>query len=159
MAATRTRDWEFDPAMEALVPPYTMAAQAYFSALGLPAGRRYDVFGDEVHKQWDWNRTGGSGEPGRGNHFTTTSTDLARALRRNPHLKVLVASGYYDLGTPYSASNWSLAQLDSPAEVLARITHHCYDGGHMMYTRSADLQKLHADLSAWMAANPIRPPS
>jgi hypothetical protein len=30
---------------------------------------------------------------------------------------LFVASGRYDLGTPYSASDWSLAQLDVPAEV------------------------------------------
>ena len=81
--------------------------------------------------------------------FTATSTDLSRAMRRNPQLKVLAASGRYDLGTPYSASDWSLAQLDVPADVLARVTHRYYDAGHMMYTRQADLVQLHADLAAW----------
>jgi carboxypeptidase C (cathepsin A) len=61
------------------------------------------------------------------------------------------ASGRYDLGTPYSASDWSLAQLDAPPEVLARITHRYYDAGHMMYTREADLRQLADDLSAWLA--------
>ena len=65
---------------------------------------------------------------------------------------MLVASGRYDLGTPYSASDWSLAQLDAPAEVLARVEHHYYDAGHMMYTREADLFKLERDLAAWLAA-------
>src|SRR6202163_3245112 len=30
MAASRTREWEFDPGIEAIAPPYTMAAMAYF---------------------------------------------------------------------------------------------------------------------------------
>jgi hypothetical protein len=77
------------------------------------------------------------------------SRDLARALRRNPHLKVFVGSGRYDLGTPYSATDWSLAQLDAPADVLARVQHHYYDAGHMMYTREEDLTQLKADLAAW----------
>jgi carboxypeptidase C (cathepsin A) len=72
-------------------------------------------------------------------------------MRRNPHLKVLVASGRYDLGTPYSATDWSLAQLDIPAEVRTRLTHRYYDAGHMMYTREADLRQLKADLAAWLA--------
>ena len=54
-------------------------------------------------------------------------------------------------GTPYSASDWSLAQLDAPADVLARVRHHYYDAGHMMYTRDADLLKLKNDLTAWLA--------
>jgi carboxypeptidase C (cathepsin A) len=72
-------------------------------------------------------------------------------LRRNPNLRVFVASGRYDLGTPYSASDWSLAQLDAPPQVLARIEHRYYDAGHMMYTRQADLKQLKADLAQWLA--------
>jgi len=36
--------------------------------------------------------------------------------------------------------------------VLARVEHHYYDAGHMMYTREADLFKLERDLAAWLAA-------
>jgi len=147
MAASRSYAFEFDPGIEAIVPPYTMAAHAYMSeTLGVEVPSRYEVLSMEAHKQWDWNR----GEQ-KGNSFTSTSPDLARALRRNPHLRVLVASGYYDLGTPYSASNWSLAQLDVPPEVRARIEHRYYDAGHMMYTRETDLKKLKGDLVRWLA--------
>ncbi|MDQ6684501.1 MAG: peptidase S10 [Pseudomonadota bacterium] len=146
MAASRSRTWEFDPGIEAIEAPYTMAAMAYFGeVLGLDSASRYEVLSMDVHKGWNWNR----GED-KGNSFACTSPDLARALRRNPHLKVFVASGRYDLGTPYSASDWSLAQLDAPAEVRARIEHHYYDAGHMMYTRSVDLARLKADLGTWL---------
>ncbi len=148
MAASRTRDWEFDPGIEAIAAPYGMAALAYFGEqLGLGHEERYELLAMDVNKGWNWNR----GEA-KGNSFASTSDDLARALRRNPHLRVLVASGRYDLGTPYSASDWSLAQLDAPAEVLARVEHHYYDAGHMMYTREHDLVKLERDLAAWLAA-------
>ncbi|MEO8081866.1 MAG: peptidase S10 [Caldimonas sp.] len=146
MAASRTRDWEFDPGIEAFAAPYTMAAMAYFGEqLGLASDVRYEVLSMDAHKAWNWNR----GED-KGNSFASTSRDLARALRRNAHLKVLVASGRYDLGTPYSASDWSLAQLDAPADVLARVQHRYYDAGHMMYTREADMKQLKADLAAWI---------
>ncbi|WP_395699265.1 S10 family peptidase [Aquabacterium sp.] len=149
MAASRTRDWEFDPGIEALSAPYTTAALAYYATLGIPTEPRYEVLSLEVNKGWQWGR--GSAEGMReANGFTSTSADLARAMRRNPHLKVFVASGRYDLGTPYSASDWSLAQLDAPAEVLARLTHRYYDAGHMFYTRMADLQQLKADLADWL---------
>jgi len=148
MAASRTREWEFDPGIEALTAPFTMAANAYMSEqLGIDSSARYDVMSMEVNKQWNWNR----GEA-KGNNFACTSPDLSRALRRNPHLRVLVASGHYDLGTPYSATDWSLAQLDVPADVLARVQHHYFDAGHMMYTRETDRKKLKQDLAAWLAA-------
>jgi carboxypeptidase C (cathepsin A) len=146
MGASRSNAWEFDPGIEALVPPYTMAAHAYMSeSLGIESQDRYEVLSMEAHKHWDWNR----GEQ-KGNSFACTSPDLARALRRNPHLRVLVASGYYDLGTPYSASDWSLAHLDIPPDVRTRVEHHYYDAGHMMYTREPDLKKLKGDLAAWL---------
>jgi len=148
MAASRSHNWEFDPGVEAIVAPYTMAAHAYMSeSLGLDTQARYEVLSMDTHKQWNWNR----GED-KGNSFACTSPDLSRALRRNPHLRVLVASGHYDLGTPYSASDWSLAQLDVPSDVLARVEHRYYDAGHMMYTREADMMKLKRDLSTWLAA-------
>jgi len=147
MAASRSREWEFDPGIEAIASPYTMAAMGYFGdQLGLVFDQRYEVLARDVNKGWNWNR-GDSSRLG----FTSTSPDLARALRRNPHLKVLAASGRYDLGTPYSASDWSLAQLDAPPQVLARVTHRYYDAGHMMYTRQADLAQLKADVAAWVA--------
>ncbi len=146
MAASRTREWEFDPGIEAIGPPYTMAAMAYFRELGLDFEARYQVLNYEVNRAWNWSRGGEGTRMG----FASTSPDLARAMRRNPHLKVLAASGRYDLGTPYSASDWSLAQLDIPAEVRQRVTHQYYDAGHMMYTRQADLTQLKADLAAWL---------
>ncbi|MBP6763669.1 MAG: peptidase S10 [Rubrivivax sp.] len=150
MAASRTRDWEFDPGIEALAAPYTMAALGYFRhTLGLDLDTRYEVLSHEAHKAWNWNR----GE-GTGGGFASTSPDLARALRRNPHLRVLAASGRYDLGTPYSASDWSLAQLDIPAEVRTRVSHRYYDAGHMMYTRQADLVQLKTDVAAWLRFKP-----
>ncbi len=143
MAASRTREWEFDPGIESIAAPYTMAALAYFrQQLGIEMDARYEVLSRDVGRAWKWTR----GEEASSG-FTATSPDLARALRRNPHLKVLVASGRYDLGTPYSATDWSLAQLDVPAEVLTRVQHRYYDAGHMMYTRQADLTQLKADLA------------
>lgn len=148
LAASRGREFEFDPGMEAISAPYGMAARAYLGeVLGVTEEQRYELLSLDAHKAWNWNR----GED-KGNSFCSTSDDLSRALRRNAHLRVLVASGRYDLGTPYSASNWSLAQLDVPPEVLARVEHHYYDAGHMMYTRQADLEKLERDLAAWLAA-------
>ena len=145
MAASRSREWEFDPGIESIAAPYATAAMAYFGEqLGLDMEHRYQVLAGDVTSGWNWNRG-----TDQGNGYACTSPDLARALRRNPQLKVLVASGRYDLGTPYSASDWSLAQLDVPQDVLARVTHRYYDAGHMMYTRQADLVQLHADLAAW----------
>ena len=146
MGASKSREWEFDPGIEAIVGPYTMASNAYMrEQLGVQTDQRYEILAMDVHKSWNWLQ-GDS----KGNSYTSTSASLARALRRNPHLRVLVASGYYDLGTPYSASDYSLARMDVPAELMTRITHRYYDAGHMMYTRTEDLKKLKSDVKNWL---------
>ena len=150
MAAARERQMGFDPGIEAIAIPYTTAMLAYYAELGLPTETRYETLSLDVNKAWDWQRGSANGLR-EANGFTSTSGDLSRAMRRNPHMRVLVASGRYDLGTPYSATDWSLAQLDAPAAVLARLTHRYYDAGHMMYTRLADLRQLHSDLTDWLA--------
>ncbi|OYU66335.1 MAG: peptidase S10, partial [Burkholderiales bacterium PBB5] len=100
MGATRERSLAFDPGMDGIVQPYIAAALAHFTSLGLPTDLRYEVMSGDAHKAWNWQR-GGATDSGDPAGFTTTSDDLARAMRRNPHMKVLVASGRYDLGTPY----------------------------------------------------------
>jgi carboxypeptidase C (cathepsin A) len=148
MGLARTHEWEFDPGIEALVSPYKMAGLGYFtSMLGFDPSWHYEMMSWEVGKHWNWSR----GEA-LGNSFCCTSPDLSRALRRSPHLRVFVASGHFDLGTPSTASDWSLAQLDITPELRQRITHRYYDAGHMMYTRQADLAQLNADLVDWLAA-------
>jgi carboxypeptidase C (cathepsin A) len=154
MGPDRKRNWEFDPSMDALNVPYTMAAMDYLrGTLGFggegSAERVYVPFTEQGHKAWNWNR----GEA-QGNGFACTSPDLSRALRRLPHLAVFVASGLYDLGTPYSATDWSLDQLDINSAVRARITHRYYGAGHMMYTREADIRQLKADLASWLSDLP-----
>lgn len=146
MPASRGHDWDFDPGIEAIAPAYASAALAYFGqTLGVAIEARFELISHATHKAWNWNRG-----DAQGNGFACTTPDLARALRRNAHLRVLVASGRYDLGTPYSATDWSLAHLDVPPDVAARIEHHYYDAGHMMYTRAEDLAKLEADLARWL---------
>ncbi len=149
MAASRTREWEFDPGIEALEAPYSMCAMAYFQSLGLDMQLRYETMNGAVNEGWNWQR-GKDAAKRQGNGFACTSGDLSRAMRRNPHLKVLAASGRYDLGTPYSASDWSLAQLDIGTDVRTRLTHHHYDAGHMMYTREHDLRQLYDDVGVWL---------
>jgi pimeloyl-ACP methyl ester carboxylesterase len=129
--AGRKREWEFDRRSTAAAP-YTMAAMDCFrgGCLGIggeaqPSALRADV--EQAHKAGTGTAASRRATP------SLDQPDLARALRR-PHLRVLVASGRYDLGTPYSASDWSLAQLDAPAEVLARINT-VIAARAMMYTR------------------------
>jgi carboxypeptidase C (cathepsin A) len=151
--AIRRETIDFDAGIAGIMAPYVTAGLAYFAELGIPGDARYNVLSPDVAKSWKWLRGSGEGM-WEASGFATTSDDLAQAMRKNPHLRVFVASGYYDLGTPYSVTDWSLAQLNAPREVLTRITHRYYGAGHMFYTREADLRALKDDLATWLAEIP-----
>ena len=99
---------------------------------------RYLVMSGEVNQAW--TRNAARAPAGPKPTASPAPYGSCRALRRHPHLRVLAASGRNDLGTPYSASDWSLAQLDvagrrapdaSPTGITMRV---------MFYTRSDDLR-------------------
>jgi len=51
-------------------------------------------------------------------------------MRRNPDLRVLVASGYYDLVTTPAEARASIASANLPRD---RVTFTDYESGHMLY--------------------------
>ena len=73
--------------------------------------------------------------------------DLADAMRRNPHLKVFSANGYYDLATPFYATEFDLTHLGLEPAERKNVTFGFYPSGHMIYLDQTSLQQTKADLS------------
>jgi carboxypeptidase C (cathepsin A) len=63
-----------------------------------------------------------------------------------------VAKGYYDLATPFFAAEYTFDHLGFEPTYAQRITMAQYEAGHMMYVRTADRQKLRADVTAFLRA-------
>jgi carboxypeptidase C (cathepsin A) len=72
-----------------------------------------------------------------------TAPDLSAALRDNPSLRVMVASGYYDLVTPFFDAEYTLNRHDIQAE---RVDYRYYEGGHMMYVNDVERLALLEDV-------------
>ena len=70
-------------------------------------------------------------------------------MRQNKDLRVFVASGYYDLATPYFATDTTMAQNGIDP---ARVTTRYYEAGHMMYTHTESLEQLAADVRDFIEA-------
>jgi carboxypeptidase C (cathepsin A) len=114
------------------MPYYTSAGQLSTSA------NSFSFF-----RQWDW----GSSVQG----FPDTAISLREAMTKNPHLKVLVLEGYYDLATPYAAANYSFNHLDLPPDYRKNISYATYDSGHMVYLRESAHDKLQKDVEGFIA--------
>jgi carboxypeptidase C (cathepsin A) len=106
--------------------------------------------------QWEWKHRPTSGGPGMGpgggeQSQPYVAADLASAMRKNPHLKVFSASGYFDLATPFFNTEYDLAHMDLPADLRGNVQFGYYPSGHMIYLNLDALHKLKDDLAAFIA--------
>jgi carboxypeptidase C (cathepsin A) len=71
-------------------------------------------------------------------------------MSRNPYMKVLVASGYYDLATPFYATEYTLSHLGLDPSLRGNIRVAEYESGHMMYIHKPSLEKLKKDVDSFV---------
>ena len=80
------------------------------------------------HQIEDWNV-----EPLFKGRFINTGDALRKAMNENPSLRIFVANGYYDLATPFFATEYTFAHLGLEPQLRKNVSLHYYEGGHMMY--------------------------
>jgi carboxypeptidase C (cathepsin A) len=138
---------EFDPSMAAIRPPYTAAFNDYVrTELGFRSDLEYFILGGGVGR-WDF---------GSDNAYADTSTALGSAFSKNPHMKLFVASGYYDLATPYFATEYTLDHMGLDPSLRPSVTKHYYEAGHMMYIEQRSLAQLKRDVAAFVQSATAR---
>jgi len=136
--------YEFDPSYAAIQGPYTSALNDYLrSELGYENDLTYEILSGRV-QPWSYERAK--------NQYLNVAEGLRGAMARNGDLRVFVASGYYDLATPYFATHYTFDHLAMDPGYAERVTKTHYEAGHMMYIHLAEGVKLKADLAAFYAA-------
>ena len=60
--------------------------------------------------------------------------DLRYAMALNPHMRVLISHGLYDLVTPYFATERLVGHLQLADALRGNLTTRHFAGGHMFYT-------------------------
>ena len=141
MASAEGQTFDFDPSMQAIVPPYSAVYNQYArEELGYQSDLNYEILSYEVNRNWKY----AEGE------FPDTSEGLRAAFAKNPYMKVLVAQGYYDLATPFHAAYYSLSHMGLDASLRDNVVIEEYEAGHMMYLHVASLAKLKADAARFI---------
>ncbi len=85
--------------------------------------------------------------------YVNTAHDLSQAMHTNPYMKVFIASGYFDLVTPFYDAEFTLNRHDIPAD---RLQFEYYQGGHMMYVHEPSRLKLLSDTRAFIVQQTTR---
>ena len=76
-------------------------------------------------------------------------------MAANPHLRVFLASGYYDLATPHYAADYTFNTMQLEESLQDNYETHYYEAGHMMYLHKPSIEKLKADLDAFYESVPV----
>ena len=110
--------------------------------LGFKSDLPYYILGGGIGS-WEWNAE---------NRFADSCDAIGGALTQNPHMRLFVGSGYFDLATPYFATEYTLDHLGLDAGLQKRVTRHYYRAGHMMYIDVKELIALRRDVGAFIAS-------
>ena len=134
-----------DPQSTQISPAYIASFLNYYYT-DLKVNRNYDYkincYRAEGFK-WDFSRIKTGDDP----VIPNTGADLASLMSRNPNLKVLVLNGYFDLATPFFATEYTFNHLGLEKKIKANITMKYYEAGHMMYVNPAILKMFKKDVA------------
>jgi carboxypeptidase C (cathepsin A) len=134
--------YEYDPSYAAIQGAYTATLNDYLRReLGYESDLPYEIISSRV-RPWRYEE--------HQNKYVNVAETLRKAMSINPHLKVFVANGYYDLATPFLATNYTFNHLGLDAERQENISMAYYEAGHMMYVHLASLAQLKADLAGFV---------
>lgn len=124
---------DYDPSAYGIDGAYTAAMLDYFTRdLGVDITDEYSVIDIPTSRGWDRST-------GQGAAYTNVGPWLARAMRQNNDLDVLVAQGYYDLATPFFAAE---LMFNQPGFDPDRVHFRYYESGHMMYVHEPSLEEV-----------------
>lgn len=133
--------YEFDPSYTAIQSIYTESMNQYLRQdLNYNSDLRYEI----LTNVWPWSYRGVAD-----NQYLNVAENLRSAMHKMPFMKVFIANGYYDLATPYFATQYTIDHMFLRPEIKKNIEMHYYEAGHMMYAHLGMLQKLKADLDTF----------
>jgi carboxypeptidase C (cathepsin A) len=144
-----TENFEYDPSFSAVAGAFTAGFNSYVREdLKYSPERNYETINGEAGRNWDWKHTAGNQSffPGAPN----VEGDLIEAMLENTHLQVQVENGYFDMATPFFATEYTMDHLGLPEKLQRHIHLEYYTAGHMMYLHSDDLAKLKTNVGSFI---------
>ena len=138
--------FEQDPSMVNIIGPYTATFNDYVRReLGYESDLPYEILSFKAHESWRYDD--------HENRYVEVAETLRKAMHTNPHLKIFVANGYYDLATPFLATEYTFDHLALDPALRGNVSMAYYEAGHMMYIHKPSLAQMKKDLSAFVKAS------
>lgn len=142
----------FDPSDTGISGVFVGAFHNYMqNELKYTDAEPYYLSGPGINQNWDWKHRPSGERPGTGRAETMPDTviDLGDAMRKNPHLKVFSANGWFDLATPFFRTEHDLSEMLLPPAIASNVSFGYYPAGHMVYLNVEALKEMHGELEQW----------
>ncbi len=138
--------YDFDPSLDGTITgPYTTALNAYLhDELNYENDLPYEILTGRV-RPWDYSNVQ--------NEFLNVAETLREAISKNPYLKVHVFNGYYDLATPYFATEYTFSHMHLRDSLSNNVSMSYYPAGHMMYIHQPSLVKMKQEVDAFIQSS------
>lgn len=138
---------DYDPQSAAISPAYIAGFLDYLHEdLGVSKDLNYSITaGRREGFSWDWSHRGNQRWGTQA--AITTGPDMARALSRDPNMKVLIMNGYFDLATVFYGVEHSINHMGLTPDIKDNIIMKYYEAGHMMYTHEPSLIQFKKDVA------------
>ena len=131
-----------NPSLSNFLGSYSSIANDYIrNELGYYSKSPYLIFNMKANCKWNYEKDGQKDFKN-----LDLSDDIRHLFMVNPKLKIFVASGFYDLVTPFTAAEFDINHLHLPSTLEGQIKFRAYEGGHMMYMNKSVHEKLTSDL-------------
>lgn len=134
-----------DPTLDGLDRLFTGAINSHLrDTLGVETDLRYELLNFDTFKAWKFDLKGDFKQG-----FVGSVDDLRVGMTLNPHMQVYITHGFFDLVTPYFASNHLADLMKLDPEIRPNLTLKHFQGGHMFYTWNESRQQWFAEMQAF----------
>jgi carboxypeptidase C (cathepsin A) len=135
---------DYDPSLAVITGPYTATLNDYVRrVLKFESDLPYEILTSRV-QPWSYAQYE--------NRYVNVAETLRSAMSKNPDLHVFVGNGYYDLATPFYATEFTFDHLGLDPSLAGNIRLTYYEAGHMMYVHMPSLERLKKDVAAFIQA-------
>lgn len=131
-----------NPSIDLFLGGYSSIANNYIrNELGYSSSDSYLLFNVEANRNWKWEK-----KCQKDPQSLDITGDIRHLFMVNPNLKIFVASGMYDLVTPFAAAEFDINHLHLPPKLRNQIEFKTYEAGHMIYMNKSIHEKLTSDI-------------
>jgi carboxypeptidase C (cathepsin A) len=118
--------------------------------LGYKSERLYKQVNFGIGNDWNMNFHSMLSDMGTGESLPNVAPSLTRAMTNNKGMQVMFNNGYFDMATPFFATEYTIEHMNLPDAQRANIHEYFYPVGHMLYLNLKAMPALQKNIDTFI---------